>query len=78
MEVLQGPQDLLGYPDDLKLSHGPTAVQLFQDGAALSGLHEQVDVLFVEEGPIERSDVLVTESGLEFYVGRFKVLQRDL
>lgn len=72
MQVLQAPQDLLGHPDDLELPHGPTALQLLQDGAAPSGLHEQVDALVVKQSTIKFSDVLMAEPGLEFHVS-FKI-----
>lgn len=78
VQVLQAPQDLLGHPDDLELPHGPAAVQLLQDRAALSGLHEQVDTLVPEHSAVELSDVLVAEPGLELHVGCFKVLHGDL
>lgn len=78
VQVLQAPQDLLGHPDDLELPHGPTALQLLQDGAALSGLHEQVNAVVVQQGAVELSDVLVAEAGLELHVGCFKTLYGDL
>lgn len=78
MQVLQAPQDLLGHPDDLKLPHGPTAVQLLQNGATLSGLHEQLDALVIQQSTIEFCDVLVAEPGLEFHIGCFEIFDRDL
>lgn len=78
VEELQAPQDVLGYPVDFKLSQGPAAVQLLQDRAALSGLHEQMDILLPEQSTVELSDVLVAEAGLEFHIGCFKVLHGDL
>lgn len=78
VQVLQTPQNLLGHPNDLKLPHGPTAVQLLQDGASFSRLHEQVDRLVPEDSAEQLSDVVVAEAGLEFYVSRLKVLQGDL
>lgn len=78
VQVLQAPQDLFGHPDDLELSHGPTAVQLLQNGATFSGLHEQVDALVAEQSAIELSNVLVPETSLELHIGCFKVLYRNL
>lgn len=78
VKVLQAPQDLLGHPDDLELPHGPTAVQLLQDRATLSGLHEQVDALVPEQSAIELSNVFMAVPGLELHIGCFKVLQGDL
>lgn len=78
VQILQTPQDLLGHPDDLKLPHGPAAVQLLQNRAALPRLHEQVDALVPQQGAVELRDVVVTETGLELHVGRFEVLHGDL
>lgn len=78
MQVLKTPQHLLGHPDDLKLPHGSVAVQLLQDRATLSGLHEQVDRLVPEQSAIELSYVLVSEPGLELHISCFKVLHGNL
>lgn len=78
VQVLQASQDLLGHPDDLKLPHRPTAVQLLQDWAALSGLHEQVDVLVPEQSAVEFGNVLVAEPSLELNICSFEVFQRNL
>lgn len=59
VQVLQAPQDLLGHPNDLKLPHGPTVVQLLQDGAPFPSLHEQVDRLVPEDGAKQLGDVVV-------------------
>lgn len=78
VQVLQPPQDLLGDPDDLELSHGSAALQLLQDRAALPCLHEQVDALVVQQHAVELGDVLVMEPGLELHIGRFKILHGNL
>lgn len=78
VQVLQPPQDLLGDPDDLELPHGAAALQLLQDRAALAGLHEQVDAPVVQQHAVELRDVLVTEAGLEFHIGRFEILHGNL
>lgn len=78
VQVLQAPQDLLGHPDDLELPHWSTAVQLLQDGAALAGLHEQVDAPLPEQNAVQFGDVLVAEAGLELHISCFEVLHGDL
>lgn len=78
VQVLQPPQDLLGDPDDLELSHGSAALQLLQDRAPLTCLHEQVDALVIQQHTVELCDVLVMEPGLEFHVSCFKILHRNL
>ncbi|CAB1349420.1 unnamed protein product, partial [Coregonus sp. 'balchen'] len=57
----RAPEDLLGDPDDLKLPHGATAVQFFQNRPSLASFHEQVDVLVPEESTIELCNVLVLQ-----------------
>ena len=78
MQVFQASEHMLGHPNDLKLPHGPTAVELLQDGAALARLHEQVQVLVPQHRAVQLSDVLVTEARLDLHVGGLEVLYRDL
>lgn len=78
VQILQSAQNLLRDPNYLKLSHWTAALQLLQNRATFSGLHEEIDTLLPQQCAIQFSDVLMTEPGLDLYICWLEVLQRDL
>lgn len=78
VQEIQPLENVLGHPDNFELSHGATALELFQDGASLTGLHEQVHGLIPQDGAVQLGDILVPEARLDLHVGRLKLIHGDL
>lgn len=74
VQILEGLKNLSRDPDDLRLPHWPTAVQLFQDGATLSGLHEHVQGALPQDSPEQLGHILVAKPGLDLHVRTPEVL----
>lgn len=78
VKELKSFEDMLRHRNDLKFSHRPTAFHLLQDRAPFSSLHEEVDCLIPQNGPIQFCNILMAEAGLDFNIGRFELFHWDL
>lgn len=78
VQILEGLENLPRDPDDLRFSHRPTAVQLLQDRAPLSSLHEHVQGALSQDSPKQFGHILVAKAGLDLNVRTPEVLQWDL